>query len=305
VTVLQTIERKIEGVFERGFRRAFRSSVQPVELARKLGREMEQNKTVSVSRVYVPNEFTVYLSPPDREHLSAFEGALTEELCTYLSAHASKGGYAMVAAPTVALQTDADLGVGEFGVACRVAEPPKPAVPAPRAATAAGPVSGTPAARDSSRPAGAPVAMPRPTPPAPAPAAAPATPPRPAPPAPAPAAANPGLRGVSGTQVISPQEAQHSGLRREAMTLVGTGGSHRISKRVTTMGRRRDCDLVVADPNVSRLHAEVRHVGTDYYLVDMGSTNGIEVNGKTVRRHPLADGDVVVMGTTELRVEVS
>ncbi len=291
MTVLQTIERKIEGIFERGFRRAFRSSVQPVELARKLGREMEEHKTVSVSRVYVPNEFTIYLSPPDREQLSAFEGALTEELCTYLSAHAHKGGYAMVAAPSVALQTDDDLGVGEFGVACRVAELPKSAAPMPRAAAAAASaVSGSPAGRaeDSIRPAGAPVAMPRPRPRAPAPAAA-----------------NPGLRGVSGTQVISPEQAQRSGLRRESMTLVGAGGTHRVSKRVTTVGRSRDCDVVMADPNVSRLHAELRHVGTDYYLVDMGSTNGIEVNGKTVRRHQLAAGDVLVMGTTELRVEVS
>ena len=67
---------------------------------------------------------------------------------------------------------------------------------------------------------------------------------------------------------------------------------HRVTKRVTTLGRSRDCDIVVPDPNASRVHAEVRHVGLDYYLVDMGSTNGTEVNGQVVKRHALADGDI-------------
>ncbi len=69
MSLLRDIEQKIEGLFERSFRRAFRSSLQPVELARKLAREMEDHKTVSVSRVYVPNEFTIYLAAQDRAEL--------------------------------------------------------------------------------------------------------------------------------------------------------------------------------------------------------------------------------------------
>ena len=42
----------------------------------------------------------------------------------------------------------------------------------------------------------------------------------------------------------------------------------------------------------------------DYFLVDMGSTNGTEVNGEIVKRHALADGDTVVIGTTEMAVEL-
>jgi len=67
VSVLRSIEQKIEGLFEGLFGRAFRTNVQPVELARKLVKEMEDHRTVSVSRVYVPNEYTIYLSSPDRE----------------------------------------------------------------------------------------------------------------------------------------------------------------------------------------------------------------------------------------------
>ena len=61
---------------------------------------------------------------------------------------------------------------------------------------------------------------------------------------------------------------------------------------------------MVPDPNASRIHAEVRHIGLDYFLVDMGSTNGTEVNGQLVKRHALADGDTIVIGTTEIHVEL-
>ena len=104
MSVLRSIEQKIEGLFEGMFGRAFRTHVQPVELARKLAKEMEDHKTISVSRVYVPNEFTVYLSPQDRAQFASYESSLCAELATYLGAHARGAGLAMVAEPTVTLQ---------------------------------------------------------------------------------------------------------------------------------------------------------------------------------------------------------
>jgi hypothetical protein len=80
MSVLRTIESKIEGLFEGVFGRAFRTHVQPVELARKLAKEMDEHRSVSVSRVYVPNEYTVYLSPDDREQFSSYEENLKGEL---------------------------------------------------------------------------------------------------------------------------------------------------------------------------------------------------------------------------------
>ena len=129
MSVLRNIERGIEGLFERGFRRAFKSSLQPVELARKLAREMDDHKTVSVSRVYAPNEFHVFLASVDREQFSTYETALATELETYLEAHASAGGLSLVARPVVTFETDTDLRPGEFGIACRMDEsvPPAPA----------------------------------------------------------------------------------------------------------------------------------------------------------------------------------
>ena len=80
MSVLKGIEGSIERLFEGVFGRAFRTHVQPVELARKLAKEMDEHRSVSVSRVYVPNEYSIYLSPADRQQFVSYEGSLVGEL---------------------------------------------------------------------------------------------------------------------------------------------------------------------------------------------------------------------------------
>src|SRR5258708_11193914 len=123
MTVLRSIETKLESLFEGVFGRAFRANVQPVELARKLSKEMDDHKTVSVSRVYVPNEYTIYLSSADRDQFEGYENAILGELEEYLSEHAKRESYAMLTPPRVMLETDDDLAVGEFGIATRMVQP--------------------------------------------------------------------------------------------------------------------------------------------------------------------------------------
>src|SRR5207245_7939300 len=120
--VLRAIEQKIEALFEGVFGRAFRTSVQPVELARKLAKEMDDHRTVSVSRVYVPNEYTVYLSSADREQFEGYENSLLAELEEYLTEHAKRESYALLTPARVLLETDDDLAVGEFGIATRMVQ---------------------------------------------------------------------------------------------------------------------------------------------------------------------------------------
>ena len=103
MSVLRAIESTIEGLFEGVFGRAFRTHVQPVELARKLAKEMDEHRSVSVSRVYVPNEYTLYLSPSDRAQFAAYEGSLVGELQEYLVEHARREGYALLTPPRVLL----------------------------------------------------------------------------------------------------------------------------------------------------------------------------------------------------------
>ncbi len=134
--MLRGIEQKIESLFEGVFGRAFRTHVQPVELARKLAKEMDDGKAVSVSRVYVPNEYSVYLAPEDREQFSSYEESLADELQQYLAEHARREQYALLSQPRVLFETDDDLSVGEFGIATRMAEPAGRRIREPKAAEA-------------------------------------------------------------------------------------------------------------------------------------------------------------------------
>ena len=97
--------------------------MQPVELARKLAKEMDEHRSVSVSRVYVPNEYTIYLSSSDRQQFVSYEGSLIGELQEYLTEHARREAYALLTPPRVKFAVDDDLAVGEFGIATRVAQP--------------------------------------------------------------------------------------------------------------------------------------------------------------------------------------
>ena len=87
---------------------------------------------------------------------------------------------------------------------------------------------------------------------------------------------------------------------REQAKLVIDGTPYDVAKRRVVIGRSKDCDIQLADPNVSRRHAEVRRDGTSFLLVDLDSTNGIEVDGNRVRRLELHDGEHFTIGSTEI-----
>src|SRR3954464_8142051 len=116
MSVLRNLEAKLGGIVEGAFGRAFRTSVQPVELAHKLAKEMEENQMVSVSRVYVPNHYRVFLSPSDREQFTSYEPALRKELSDYLLEHARQEQFALTSRPQIGFETDDRLDVGEFGI---------------------------------------------------------------------------------------------------------------------------------------------------------------------------------------------
>ena len=117
MSVFRDIERRIGGLVEGLFGRTFRSSVQPVELARKLAKEMDDHRTISIHRVYVPNSYTVYLNPADREQFAAYESQMCNELAEYLVEHARREGYSVPSRPLVLIETEPELTVGTFGIA--------------------------------------------------------------------------------------------------------------------------------------------------------------------------------------------
>lgn len=253
MSVLRNIEHKIEGLFEGVFGRAFRTHVQPVELARKLVKEMEDHRVVSVSRVYAPNEYTVYLAPSDREQFESYEDSLRSELQQYLAENARRERYELLSDPAVKFETDDDLEMGEFGIATRMVHPDRR-----RGEAGEPPADLEPGATMIYKPK-SPVVEP--------------------------------------TQAASPAEL---GVEQELVTLNWNGSSHEVKQRRVVIGRSRDCDIQLADANVSRRHAELRQEGASYWIVDLGSTNGLEVNGKRVKRAKLRSGDTITVGSTEL-----
>ena len=188
------------------FSRAFSSEVQPVELARKLAKEMDSHKTAGVARVYVPNEYTVYLSGKDRTRLEGYERSLEQELSGYLLEHARRRSYDLLTRPTVAFETDERLRLGEFGIQTRLVKPPAHEGEAP-------------------------------------------------------------VQGEEGHTMVysavrdAPPPAEGPSHRAEVTTrAVVTVDDRRyvLDAERSTVGRSRDADCVLRDPNVSRHHAELR-----------------------------------------------
>src|SRR3954466_12725637 len=125
MSVLRNLESKLAGLVEGTFSRAFKSEVRPVEIARKLAREMDEHKVQSLSRVYAPNEYAVWLSPKDRAQFEGYEGDLASELSGYLLEHARRERIALVTRPKIEFRTDERLRLGEFGIQARPGPPPR------------------------------------------------------------------------------------------------------------------------------------------------------------------------------------
>jgi FHA domain-containing protein len=213
---LQQFEQRLERLVEGVFAKAFRSGLQPVELGRRLVREMDLHRTVGVRDVLVPNHFTVAVSKSDRERLAPIEQTLIRELVDAAREHARSESFRFPGPVEVELITDPALVKGSFRIEVQLAE-------------------GEPT----------------------------------------------------------------SSLVLADGTRIGVGDEP------VTLGRAGDCQVVLADPTVSKHHAELRRDGADVVVVDLGSTNGTKVNGTGIRERTLADGDEIRIGATVLRFEAT
>lgn len=250
MSVLRNLEAKLANLVEGTFSRAFKSEVRPVEIARKLARELEEHKVVSLSRTYAPNEFTVWLSQDDRDQFSGYEDELRRELSGYVLEHARREKIALLSRPQIEFKTDERLSLGEFGIQARLVRPDE------------GPDAG----------------------------------------------ASQGDHGH--TQVYTVSERLSAPLqgpdhRRRGARLRMGGKTSVLGSRGAVLGRSRDCDVVVDDANVSRRHAEIRPSGANWVVRDLGSTNGVKVNGRRIdAAQSLRSGDTLELGTTRVTFEL-
>jgi Protein of unknown function (DUF3662)/FHA domain len=245
MSVLKNLENKIAGLVEGTFSRAFRSEVRPVEIARKLAREMEEHKSFSVSRTYAPNEYRVFLSPHDRERFAGYEAALTAELAGYLLEHARRERLTLLSRPVIEFETDDRLGLGEFGIQTRVAQLDEEPEPAPME-----PQSGRTMVYSNAE------------------------------------------------RVAEPLE-ERGRARAQTPLLMVDGRRVVVSPAGATIGRGRQADIVLNDPNVSRQHAEIRPRGGSWVITDLGSTNGSQLNGRRIDgSEVLRTGDEIELGAS-------
>lgn len=248
MSVLRNLEEKIAGLVEGTFGRVFRSEVRPVELARKLAKEMDAHRTVSLTRTYVPNEYVIWLSAEDRVRYEGVEQEVIDELAGYLLEHARRERLALISRPQIAFRTDERLALGEFGIQARTVKA----------------VAGQAEQADH------------------------------------------GHTMVYAAGEQPPEAPAAAPPRRERAGLVVAGRRYAIAAGGATVGRSRDCDILLEDANVSRHHAEIRPgAGGSWTIADLGSTNGVRVNGRDISgAHPLEPGDHVVVGTVDARFEV-
>ncbi len=217
---LKGFERRLERAVEGGFARVFRSGLKPIELGRRLTREMDAARTVDVrGRTVVPNNFTVELSSTDHDNFAEIASTLERELAEAAREHARDEGYSFLGPVQVELLTSDDLRTGTFALTARLRQ---------------------------------------------------------------------GEGGAGAGSLVLP-----------------TGDRVPLSEQIITVGRLPESTIVLADPNVSRQHAEIRPRGNGYVVVDLGSTNGTRINGVRINEQELVDGDEVTFGNTRMRFEAS
>ncbi|MFJ5774805.1 FhaA domain-containing protein [Streptomyces sp. NPDC093094] len=288
--VLKKFEQRLEGLVNGTFAKVFKSEVQPVEIAGALQRECDNNATIwNRDRTVVPNDFIVELSTPDFERLSPYSGQLGDELAGMVRDYAKQQRYTFMGPIKVHLEKADDLDTGLYRVRSRTLASSSSQNPPP------GP--GGPAA--GQRQGGGGYGYPQP---GAAPGAAPGPSSAGAPPMPS--APPPGAR-PGGYGYPQPAAAQRPGAASGGPAAGGrtrywieiNGTRHQISRSTLVLGRSTEADVRIDDPGVSRRHCEIR-TGTPPMIQDLGSTNGIVVDGQHTTRATLRDGSRIVVGST-------
>ncbi len=288
---LRTLENTLASLVEGTFGRVFRSEVRPMELARKLAREMDEHRTTSVSRVYAPNEYAVWLSAEDRARYEGVEQDLIDELCAYLLEHARGEQLTLVSHPVITFHTDEQLALGEFGIQARLVRLDEREPAAGARENDNGVPSADPGVPSTRFPEAGGVA----------PAVASTPPPQP-------------RSELGQTMIYSASRrlreplAEHvSGAREQpprALLLVA-GRRLLVAPGGAVIGRSRDCDVVLDDAGVSRRHARLRPAGEGWTIEDLQSTNGVRLNDAAIHGVTLLrSGDRIEVGSTGMVFEL-
>ena len=225
--VFDNLERKLEGVVNGAFARAFKGDVQPVEITARLQKELDaEARMLSRDRKLVPNDFTIGLSSHDYDRLVPYSRTLNQDIIPQLREYAANAGYIFNGPVTIAYEQDADLPLGRFTV-------------------------------------------------------------------------------LSQAVAAAATTATTTSIRRASLVLEVNGIRHPLAEPGFTLGRGTDADVRINDPGISRLHARISVHGArdpQVTIEDMGSTNGIVVDGRRVQSASLREGSRIELGSTRMLV---
>ena len=127
--VAKSIEQRLEGLVEGFFTKVFRSGLQPVEVARRILREMAENKTVSVNRIYAPNEFRVLMGADDFSRFGPMASGLEREFSELVIDAAKENRWNLMGIPRISFEAEERYRKGEFRVEASLTADPESASP--------------------------------------------------------------------------------------------------------------------------------------------------------------------------------
>jgi hypothetical protein len=333
---LSKFEGKMEDAVEGTAEKMSGSSISPVQIAKKAEKQMRREKMVGAGKQYAPTLYTVLISPEDDRKMFNYYPTLAGETETYIMARAADSGLSLDGHPLVRFLPDPDLRRGKFDVVAEMVtssiverlrademkrygiEAPLAAGPArvkpvvnraaqhPRnPAVAGGIASGaaafvTPATIDAASAAGASGAAVQD----------------------ADFSGFDSELGLNTFDNYSDNATNTKPATQEADGLNAIEGfsaeplldvylydamrdtAYTLSGKPERIGREATCEIVVPDINASRVHAEIRLEPTGAWVItDLGSTNGLYINGRKIKSAPLRDADVITIGTTELEFQ--
>jgi len=247
----------VEGVFGR----AFRKQVHPVEIAKGLTKQMDENRMVSVSRTYAPNDFTIHLSNADTESIQAYQSALRDELIQYASTHAQSKNYHLMTPPKIRFVTEESLSFGEFGVTAKLT-----GGDGPREKGAPDDTSGQTRIFRTEKTGGD---------------------------------ARGGDQGTAA--ISAEEARRHGLARELVELVLQDEAHPLEGRGPWSIGRSEENDIVIPDPNVSRRHARLSRSENGFVIEDLGSTNGTLLDGAPIDRELIESGDELTFGGVTAR----
>jgi hypothetical protein len=275
VGLFDRVEQRLERAVNGAFARAFKSEVQPVEIASAIRRAMDDRAAVlGQGRTIVPNLFTVELSDTDYERLGGYDEELENELIAAAQEHAESQRYQPGGPLQVNFASANDLETGVFRLRTSTARRPGAAPKRGEEEYAA-----TPAPSPAAPPAPTPAARPRHT-------------------------EDDGLEATQRQAPVPPPAQQRRVNPADRPWLDVDGERYPLMGAMTVLGRDDSADIILDDPGISRQHSEIRVTNDGPHLVasirDMGSTNGTFVNSERITSQRLSDGDRITVGRTSV-----